>query len=250
MMKLNKLKWTPSSNWPLLTLLLLLSFGNAAKEFSVMLENMLEEIQQDSLATSIATGRDSLSNEVIQAMRNVPRHQFVAESFIDHSYANRPLPIGNQQTISQPFIVALMTDFLDLKKEYNVLEVGTGSGYQAAILSELVKQVYTIEIIPELGKSADARLKELGYHNVTVRIGDGYHGWDAHAPFDAIIVTAAAKEIPSALIKQLKTGGRMMIPVGGEHQIQNLVLVKKHSDTAHTTQKILAVRFVPLTGDH
>ncbi len=249
-MKLNKLKWAPSSNWPLLTLLLLLSFGNGAKEFNVMLENMLEEIQQDSLATSIATGRDSLSNEVIQAMRDVPRHQFVAASFIDHSYANRPLPIGKQQTISQPFIVALMTDFLNLKKDFTVLEVGTGSGYQAAILSVLVEQVYSIEIIPELGKSADARLQELGYHNVTVRIGDGYHGWDAHAPFDAIIVTAAAKEIPSALIKQLKTGGRMMIPVGGEHQIQNLILVKKNSDTSHITQKILAVRFVPLTGDH
>lgn len=236
--------------WPILGTLLLLSYGLLATDFDTMREEMLEEIQQDSLATWSATGRKSLTPEVMKAMHDVPRHQFVAKNFEDHSYANRPLPIGSQQTISQPFIVALMTDFLDLKSDHVVLEVGTGSGYQAAILSVLAKQVYSIEIIPELGTSAATRLKQLGYHNVTVRIGDGYHGWDAHAPFDAIIVTAAAEEIPTALIKQLRPGGRMMIPVGSQHQIQNLILVKKYPDLTHTTQNILAVRFVPLTGNH
>ena len=247
---MDNLKFIQLIKYPTITVLLLLTFDLHATDFNAMREDMLEEIQQDSLATSAATGRNTLTLEVIQAMGDVPRHQFVAKIFEDHSYANRPLPIGSQQTISQPFIVALMTDFLDLKKNHIVLEVGTGSGYQAAILSVLTKQVYSIEIIPELGTSAATRLKELGYQNVTVRIGDGYHGWDAHAPFDAIIVTAAADKIPPALIEQLRPGGRMMIPIGGKNQIQNLILVKKNPDLTHTTQNILAVRFVPLTGVH
>lgn len=228
LMTMDKLKFIQPNRLPIIAILWLFSYILHATDFDTMREVMLKEIQQDSFATSSATGRKFLAPGVIQAMQDVPRHHFVAKNFEDHSYANRPLPIGSQQTISQPFIVALMTDFLDLKKNHTVLEVGTGSGYQAAILSVLAKQVYSIEIIPKLGSNAATRLKELGYRNVTVRIGDGYHGWEAHAPFDAIIVTAAAEEIPPALIEQLRPGGRMMIPVGDQHQIQNLILVKKN----------------------
>jgi protein-L-isoaspartate(D-aspartate) O-methyltransferase len=178
----------------------------------------------------------------------VPRHKFVSDIYLDRAYDDSPLPIGYGQTISQPYIVAYMTDILNLNKNSRVLEVGTGSGYQAAILSPIVKQVYTIEIIPELAKSAVTRLKNLGYHNIEVAIGDGYYGWNKHAPFDAIIVTAAAGHIPTPLIEQLKNNGRMVIPVGGSFLIQNLILVTKDKDGNVTTRNLIPVRFVPLTG--
>ena len=187
---------------------------------------------------------------VIEAMMAVPRHKFVSENYLNRAYDDGPLPIGYGQTISQPYIVAYMTEVLNLTKNSRVLEVGTGSAYQAAILSPIVKQVYTIEIIPELAKSAAPRLKDLGYHNVEVAIGDGYYGWNKYAPFDAIIVTAAAGHIPPPLIEQLKNNGRMIIPVGGSFLVQNLILVTKDKDGNVTTRNLLTVRFVPLTGRH
>ncbi len=187
---------------------------------------------------------------VIGAMKAVPRHKFVPDKYITSAYDDSPLPIGYGQTISQPYIVAYMTEVLNLKKTSTVLEVGTGSGYQAAILSPIVKQVYTIEIISELAKSAAIRLKNLGYDNVDVAIGDGYYGWNKYAPFDAIIVTAAAGHIPPPLLEQLKKNGRMVIPVGGSFTVQNLILINKDGDGNITTRNLIPVRFVPLTGSH
>ena len=187
---------------------------------------------------------------VIEAMMAVPRHKFVSENYLNRAYDDSPLPIGYGQTISQPYIVAYMTEILNLTKNSMVLEVGTGSGYQAAILSPIVKQVYTIEIIPELAKSAAVLLKDLGCHNVEAAIGDGYYGWNKHAPFDAIIVTAAAGHIPPPLIEQLKNNGRMVIPVGGSFLVQNLILVTKDKNGNVTTRNLIPVRFVPLTGRH
>jgi len=187
---------------------------------------------------------------VLEAMRTVPRHKFVPEHLREFAYADRPLAIGYDQTISQPYIVAFMTELLEPQKDDIALEVGTGSGYQAAVLSELVKEVYTIEIIPELGEQAKKRLKRLEYKNVEVKIADGYYGWEEHAPYDIIIVTAAANHIPPPLIKQLKPGGKMCIPVGGRFSIQNLILVEKKKDGNITTKNTMAVRFVPLTGKH
>lgn len=188
--------------------------------------------------------------DVIQAMMSVPRHQFVPEKKVSMAYDDTPLPIGYGQTISQPYIVAYMTEILDLDEESIVLEIGTGSGYQAAILSTIVKEVYTIEIIPELAESASLRLGKLGYKNVSVKSGDGYYGWPEHMPFDAIIVTAAAGHIPPPLLKQLKKGGRMVIPVGGHFMVQSLVLVEKDKVRGITTRNLMSVRFVPLTGKH
>jgi len=188
--------------------------------------------------------------DVIQAMMSVPRHQFVPEKRVPMAYDDTPLSIGYGQTISQPYIVAYMTEILNLDEESIVLEIGTGSGYQAAILSCIVKKVYTIEIIPELAESASLRLEKLGYKNVSVKSGDGYYGWPEHTPFDAIIVTAAAGHIPPPLLKQLKKGGRMVIPVGGHFMIQSLVLVEKDNAGEITTQNLMSVCFVPLTGKH
>jgi protein-L-isoaspartate(D-aspartate) O-methyltransferase len=167
-----------------------------------------------------------------------------------HAYENRPLPIGFGQSISQPYIVALMTDLLGIKAGDSVLEVGTGSGYQAAVLSGLVARVSTIEIVPQLGERARDILQQLGYDNVEVRIGDGYHGWEERAPFDAIIVTAAASHVPPPLVHQLKPGGRMVIPVGSRFLVQELLVVEKSEAGEVTTRQILPVTFVPLTGGH
>ncbi len=180
-------------------------------------------------------------------MGKVPRHRFVPFLQQIFAYDNRPLPIGEGQTISQPYIVALMTDLLDPKAGDTVLEVGTGSGYQAAVLAELVAKVYTIEIVEPLGKQAKRLLGELGYRNIEVRIGDGYGGWPEAAPFDSIIVTAAPAEVPRPLIDQLKPGGRMVIPVGGSSDVQQLLLLEKRPDGTATTKRTLPVRFVPLT---
>ena len=210
---------------------------------------MVAEIAAMARETGGETGRPRFSDAVMAAMGKVPRHRFVPTPQDIFAYENRPLPIGDGQTISQPYIVALMTDLLDPKPADSVLEVGTGSGYQAAVLAELVVKVTTIEIVAPLGRRAMRLLDELGYRNVTVRIGDGYGGWPAAAPFDAIIVTAAPATIPQPLVDQLKPGGRMVIPVGGSSDVQQLLVVEKHSDGRTTTRRTLPVRFVPLTRD-
>ncbi len=180
----------------------------------------------------------------LDAMIKVPRHKFVPSNLKSRAYEDGPLPIGYGQTISQPYIVAYMTEAIDPKPDYKVLEIGTGSGYQAAVLAEIVKEVYTIEIIPELYKQAKERLKKLGYKNVFCKNADGYYGWKEHAPYDAIIVTAAAEYIPPPLIEQLKDGGKMIIPVGSPYLNQNLVLVEKKNGEI-TTTSLLPVLFVP-----
>jgi protein-L-isoaspartate(D-aspartate) O-methyltransferase len=185
---------------------------------------------------------------VLGAMLAVPRHQFVPPSLRDAAYADRPLPIGEGQTISQPYVVALMTELLQLQSGDRVLEVGTGSGYQAAVASHLADSVFTIEILPGLAEKAAQRLSRLGYRDIVTRTGDGYYGWPEHAPFDAIVVTAAAGHIPPPLVQQLAPGGRMVIPVGGAFQVQQLVLVEKKADGSVTTRTLIPVRFVPLVG--
>lgn len=182
--------------------------------------------------------------ELLVVMRTVPRELFVPEGFRPQAYADQPVPIGFGQTISQPFIVALMTELLDPKKGHRVLEIGTGSGYQAAILSRLAREIYSIEIVPELAHSAAKTLSSLGFRNVTVREGDGYRGWPEKAPFDRIILTAAPPEIPQVLLDELKPEGRLIAPVGVE--VQNLVVVQKSADGKTTTQTVLPVRFVPM----
>ena len=183
---------------------------------------------------------------VLEAMGHVPRHLFVPEDLRDAAYADRPLPIGYGQTISQPFMVALMAELVDPGPQDKVLEVGTGSGYHAAVLAELVDVVCSIEIIPELGETAARRLKDLDYTNIRTRIGDGYYGWPACGPFDGIVVTASASHVPPPLIKQLKPGGRMVIPVGSAFIVQHLMLVEKRPDGSVVTRQLLPVRFVPL----
>lgn len=195
-------------------------------------------------------GKTSFDDRVMRALGDVPRHEFVPENRQSEAYANHPLPIGHGQTISQPYIVALMTDLIEPGVDDVVLEVGTGSAYQAAILAKLVKQVYSIEIIEPLSEQAGQRLQNLGYSNVETKLGDGYFGWEEHAPFDAIVVTAAASHVPPPLIQQLKPGGRMVIPVGGRFQVQYLLLIEKTLDEKIITRQITAVRFVPLTGKH
>jgi protein-L-isoaspartate(D-aspartate) O-methyltransferase len=185
---------------------------------------------------------------VLGAMLAVPRHLFVPDEHRDRAYGDHPLPIGHGQTISQPYIVAFMTELLELEPGDRVLEVGTGSGYQAAVASMLADSVFSVEIVPELAADAEARLDRLGYRDVRVRNADGYFGWEQHAPYDAIFVTAAAGHVPPPLLQQLVPGGRMAIPVGGPFQVQNLVLVEKAADGTVTTRSVLPVRFVPLTG--
>lgn len=222
----------------------------AADRYESARQAMVREIETDVEETSLYLDKKALDPRVMKAMAKVPRHEFVPEESRGAAYENRPLAIGYGQTISQPYIVALMTDLLRLNDNDRALEIGTGSGYQAAILSELVHSVYTIEIIEPLGRQAQKRLQQLGYGNTQVRIGDGYYGWPDAAPFDAIIVTAAASHIPPPLIQQLKPGGRMVIPVGSRFMVQQLLLVKKDLSNRITTRQILPVRFVPLTGGH
>ncbi|MDD5404731.1 MAG: protein-L-isoaspartate(D-aspartate) O-methyltransferase [Sulfuricella sp.] len=213
-------------------------------------ERLLQDIAWESAQSRSWTGRDGIDPRVLEAIRQVPRHVFVPEWQAPYAYDNGPLPIGHGQTISQPFIVALMSDMLRPQAHHVVLEVGCGSGYQSAVLSKLVRHVYSVEIVPELAKAAQKRLSQLGYANVTVRHGDGCDGWPEHAPFDGIIVTAAAPEIPPSLIEQLKPGGRMVIPVGQPHGRQDLMLVEKNAAGEVSMQNILPVAFVPLTGNH
>lgn len=212
------------------------------------LEVLLEEIREEIRDTREFTGRPVLEPRVIEALRAVPRHAFVPEELQDSAYANHPLPIGHGQTISQPYIVALMTDLIQPRAESIVLEVGTGSGYQAAILSRLVKQVYSLEIVEALAEQAHGRLQRLGYGNVEVRAGNGHFGWPEHAPYDAIMVTAAAPRIPPALIEQLGPGGILVMPVGDRYFGQELLVLGKDEQGRLEERRVLPVAFVPLTG--
>ena len=231
-------------------ILLGLTVSSSGESWTSQRDQMTRSILEDVRETSDYTGRTSLNPRVITALRKVPRHRFVPEDSAAAAYYNRPLPIGSGQTISQPFIVALMTDLLEPQPQHKVLEIGTGSGYQAAVLAELVDEVHSIEIIETLGAAARKRLLKLLYFNVHVHIGDGYWGWKQAAPYDSIIVTAASEKVPPALLEQLKPGGRLVIPIGPKHGFQQLVLVEKSSDGLITQQNILPVQFVPFTGRH
>ena len=213
-------------------------------------EQMIRLIEADVRLTSESLKQSSLDTRVLDAMARVPRHEFVPPHVVDMAYQNRPLPIGHGQTISQPYIVAIMTDLLDIEPGQRILEVGTGSGYQAAVLAEIGTRVWSIEIIPELGNQAKARLHRLGYDKIEVRLGDGYYGWPEHAAFDAIIVTAAASHIPPPLLQQLKPGGKMIIPVGSLFSARQWILITRGENDEFITRQVLPVRFVPLTGEH
>jgi protein-L-isoaspartate(D-aspartate) O-methyltransferase len=230
-------------------LLLAAQPGLAAEDvFAAARRELLAEIVADGKMTAAFTGRPRFAARVLEALAKVPRHRFVPAVARPFAYLNRPLPIGHGQTISQPYIVALMTDLLEPEAGHTVLEVGTGSGYQAAVLAGLVARVLSLEIIAPLARQAKTRLANLGYANVTARQADGYDGWPEMAPFDGIIVTAAADHIPPPLVAQLKPGGRLVIPVGPRFLTQQLVLVEKDADGSVRTRQILPVRFVPLTG--
>ncbi len=204
------------------------------------------EIKRKEMVKKQIQARGIADKNTLKALEVVPRHLFVPEEYQDQAYDDGPLPIGYGQTISQPYIVAYMTELLNVGPDDVVLEIGTGSGYQAAILSRIVKKVYTVEIVEERGFAAKERLKALNYDNVEVKIGDGYYGWEEHAPYSGIIVTAASEYIPPPLIKQLKDKGRMIIPVGSPFSVQNLMLVEKSGDKIRT-KSLIPVRFVPLT---
>ncbi len=221
-----------------------------ATEFAAEREAMVAEIQADVRFTRRQLGFDTLSEAVLGALRRVPRHAFVPADQRARAYANRPLPIGHGQTISQPYIVAAMTELLRPEARHVAFELGTGSGYQAAVLGEICARVHSMEIIEALGLRARATLERLRYDNVVTRVGDGYHGWPEHAPFDRIVVTAAGDHIPPPLVRQLRPGGRMVMPVGSAFFTQQLVLVEKDAEGGVHTRQILPVRFVPLTGGH
>jgi protein-L-isoaspartate(D-aspartate) O-methyltransferase len=225
----------------------MLGFGAAdSQDFAALRARMVAEVDAMYAETRSETGLASMSPAVRGALGRVERHRMVPPAQVSAAYRNHPLPIGSGQTISQPYIVALSSDLLQVNSASVVLEVGTGSGYQAAVLAEMVKQVYTIELIEGLGKTAAAKLAEMGYRNAEVRIGDGYAGWPEKGPFDGIVVTAAAPRVPPALVAQLKTGGRMVIPVGGEGDIQYLKVLVKRADGGIDEKRVLPVRFVPL----
>ncbi len=223
---------------------LLLALPALAQDFAARRADLVDEVRR----YADLSGDESFGDDVFHSLNSIERHKFVPSDQVPFAYENRPLRIGYGQTISQPYIVALMTELLDTKQDDVVLEVGTGSGYQAAILSPLVDHVYTIEIIEALATQAGERLQRLGFDNVTTRLGDGYFGWEQHAPFDSIIVTAAATHVPPPLIDQLRPGGRMVIPVGGRFTTQWLLLIRKDDDGGIVTRQIAPVIFVPLTG--
>lgn len=203
--------------------------------------------QREEMVNRQLAARGISDKATLDAMRKVERHRLVPEDMVEHAYKDSPLPIGEGQTISQPFMVAFMTEAIKPKPDMKVLEIGTGSGYQAAVLAEIVDEVYTIEIVEELARRVQGDLKEMGYTNIHFKIGDGYHGWEKHAPFDAIIVTAAPNEIPPRLVEQLKEGGKMVIPVGERGTVQSLQLIVKHPNGKIRTRDLLPVRFVPFT---
>jgi protein-L-isoaspartate(D-aspartate) O-methyltransferase len=220
-----------------------------AQDFAAERRRMVEDITALARETRSEIGKSAFDERVMSVLARVPRHEFVPADQVAFAYRNRPLPIGHGQTISQPYIVALMTDLARAEPDHKVLEVGTGSGYQAAVMAHLTRAVYTIEIIEPLGLLAVQRLKTLGYTNVQVRVGDGYNGWEEHAPYDSILVTAAASHVPPPLVRQLKAGGRMVIPVGAAFMVQQLMLIEKNLDGTVSTRQILPVTFVPLTGN-
>jgi protein-L-isoaspartate(D-aspartate) O-methyltransferase len=230
--------------------ILLFSIAALADDYTQQRQQMIDDIGAYVGTTVKAINKKSIDPAIMQVMATIPRHEFVPPDMRARAYDNEPLPIGYGQTISQPYIVALMTQLLQPQPEHRVLEIGTGSGYQAAVLSPLVKQVYSIEIVEQLGKSAKQLLTRLSYDNVETRIADGYNGWPEQAPFDSILVTAAISHIPPPLVQQLKKGGRMLIPVGTRFQTQYLTLVEKDLQGAITTRQVLPVYFVPFTGGH
>jgi protein-L-isoaspartate(D-aspartate) O-methyltransferase len=217
-----------------------------AQDFAGQRARMLAEIDQMYAETRAETGLAAMAPRVRASLGKVERHRLIPQDQAHLAYRNHPLPIGHSQTISQPYIVALSTDLLAAEPSHVVLEVGTGSGYQAAVLAEIVKQVYTIEIVEPLGRAAESRLAALGYKNIEVRIGDGYKGWPEKGPFDGIVVTAAAPRVPQALVDQLKPGGRMVIPIGERWEVQQLLLITRKADGTVQQKNVLPVRFVPL----
>ena len=218
-------------------------------QYAELRREMVEQIARHTQLAAREIGKAVLSDSVMQVMQSVPRHEFVPVELRAFAYSDCPLPIGYEKTISQPFIVALMTNFADIGPGDKVLEVGTGCGYQAAVLAELAQAVYTIEIMTPLGHEAAERLTRLGYANVTTKVGDGYQGWPEYAPFDAIVVTAAPREVPQPLIDQLKPGGKLVVPVGGQIAGQSLLVLEKAGDGTVRRREVLGVRFVPLV-DH
>jgi len=230
--------------------LFLANIARGEDQYAAARREMVREIEHMAASTPLETGSRKLDRKVLDVIGRVHRHRFVPAAQQRHGYENRPLPIGNGQTISQPYIVALMTDLLRPEPGHVVLEIGTGSGYQAAVLAALTRSVYTMEIIEPLGHKARDRLAQLGYRNVEVKIADGYYGWPSQAPFDGIIVTAAASHVPVPLVQQLKRGGRMVIPVGTSFLTQQLMLIEKRPDGSVVSRQMLPVRFVPLTGSH
>ena len=214
---------------------------------SAEVRGMIRDIEEEVRFTRHLIGRETLSPRVMEAMASIPRHEFVPAHLQDAAYANGPLPVGCGQTISQPYIVALMSDLLETRPEHVILEIGTGCGYQAAVLSALVEQVHSIEIVPELAASATERLARLGIENVTVHAGDGYAGWPDHAPYDGIIVTAAAPEVPAPLTRQLRDGGKLVIPLGKPMFGQELCVIERKTGGKISSHSILPVAFVPFT---
>ncbi|MBA3624147.1 MAG: protein-L-isoaspartate(D-aspartate) O-methyltransferase [Methylibium sp.] len=223
--------------------------AQAVDAFAEDRERLVAQVERDLADIGSMTGRATLDPRVLDALRKVPRHRFMPMSVVHRAYENRALPIGHEQTISQPSVVALMTDLLDTRPGDRVLEIGTGSGYQTAVLAELVERVYTIEIVRPLGERAAVLLKALGYDNIEARIGDGHRGWPEAARFDAIIVTAAPEQMPQPLIDQLARGGQLIAPVGSQADGQELLLMRKGDDGQTVTRNVLAVRFVPLTRE-
>ena len=223
--------------------------GWAQGSYEEQRAQLVAEIEAGVRRSSGSTGRERLAPTVVAAIRAVPRHEFVPPAVRAGAYLNRPLPIGDGQTISQPYIVALMTELAEVRPDARVLEIGTGSGYQAAVLAEIAREVYTIEIIETLGRRAAETLRRLGYDNVHVKVGDGYAGWPEAAPFDAIIVTAAPEEVPEPLLRQLGAGGRLVAPIGPEGAAQSLRVVSKDSAGNVSSTDVLSVRFVPFTRD-
>jgi len=227
---------------------LALSSACGQTSYDAQRQVLIEELR-DVSGLAEEYGAPPISEHTLAVLGQVPRHEFVPDEQKRYAYENRPLSIGARQTISQPYIVALMTDLADVTKTDVVLEIGTGSGYQAAVLSELAGRIYTIEIVEELGRRAANTLERLGYDNVTARIGDGYAGWPDQAPFDAILVTAAPEKVPQPLIEQLAVGGRMIIPVGAEYEVQTLQVLTKEDNGEVSISNVIEVRFVPLTRD-
>lgn len=249
--KIDEQRWRKISRWLVLALALLLASSAAAEDrMARERQAMVAEVAAMVRSFGAGMGRQTLDAHVMEALGRVPRHEFVPFMQRASAYANRPLSVGHGQTISQPYIVAVMTDQLAPESGQSVLEIGTGSGYQAAVLVELGVRVASIEIVEPLAREAAERLRRLGYQQVATKVGDGYDGWPERAPFDAIVVTAAASHIPPPLVRQLKPGGRMVIPVGAPFQPQQLVRVDKHADGTLTTRQLMPVSFVPLTGGH